>query len=287
MIQTTNNENILTSYTAQQGEDVIIKSIMNKLPTVDDYWCVEFGAWDGKHLSNTYYFIAEKNWHAVMIEGESNRFKDLKQTHSDNPRCFLLNTYVDFKGQNTLDHLLRTTPIPLDFDVLSIDIDGNDYHVWDAVANYRPKLVVIEFNPSIPNDIIYIQSPDLSVNQGNSLLALYQLAEKKGYSLCATTFNNAFFIRNDLLHYLSISPEGILKNHQVSAPQLFQLYDGTLVLSKPIDLLWRKHRIGLYDLQAIAKRDRGYGKAPASKNKLLRFKKRVIRRLIRWLELIQ
>lgn len=272
------------SHTAQQGEDLMIDSIIKKLPLSENYWCVEFGAWDGKHLSNTYYFIAEKNWHSVLIEGEKNRFLDLKHMHGNNPRCHLLNAYVDFKGKNTLDNLLATTPIPNDFDVLSIDIDGNDYHVWESVVGYHPKLVVIEFNQSIPNDIKFIQSPDLGVNQGNSLLALYELAERKGYSLCATTLCNAFFIRTDLLSYLSVSPEAILHNYKVQAPRLFQLYDGTLVLSNPIDLIWRKHHIGIFDLQAIPKQGRGYGKPSKSKNKLVHTKQRVIRRLIRWLE---
>ena len=275
------------SYTAQQGEDVIIESIINKLPSSNEYWCVEFGAWDGKHLSNTYFFIAEKQWHSVLIEGDTTRFLDLKKTHADNPRCVLLNAYVDFKGKNTLDNLLSQTPVPQEFDVLSVDIDGNDYHVWESLVNYRPKLVVIEFNQSIPNDIIFIQSPDLNINQGNSLLALYQLAERKGYSLCATTHCNAFFIRNDLMSYLSVSPEAILKNYKVDAPRLFQLYDGSLGLSNPFDMIWRKHRVGIHDLQVIHQRDRGYGKAQASKNKLLRFKKRVIRIMIRWLETLQ
>src|SRR5579872_1690072 len=90
--------------------------------------------------------------------------------------------------------MLVGTPIPRDFDLLSIDIDGNDYHAWAAVKTYRPKAVVIEFNPTIPNEVDFVQEPVTHLNHGASLAALVRLAREKGYELVSTTLNNAFFV---------------------------------------------------------------------------------------------
>jgi hypothetical protein len=63
--------------------------------------------------------------------------------------------------------------------LLTIDIDGNDYHIWDSMQKYQPKVVIIEYNPTIPNDIKFIQEANFDVNQGSSLRAKIELGGKK------------------------------------------------------------------------------------------------------------
>ncbi|MGI9191953.1 MAG: hypothetical protein ACR2IL_07510 [Chitinophagaceae bacterium] len=270
------------SYYAQHGEDQLIEKIIKRLPPTLKPWCVEFGAWDGQHLSNTHYFIKHQEWHGVLIEGNALRFNDLKQTYAQNPHCHLIQQYVGWAGENALDSILAKTNIPLEFDVLSIDIDGNDYHVWEALKEYRPKLVVIEYNSSIPNDLVFIQEANPQINQGNSLLALTQLAESKGYTLYHTTFCNAVYVRNDLMHYLPEAPStnSILQKSYSKAPRLFQLYDGTLVLSEPFKFRWRKKEVNPYDLQIFPKEERVYGFTPSPKTKWVKFKNKILRHLI-------
>ena len=89
-------------------------------------------------------------------------------------------------------------------DVLSIDIDGYDYHVWDAVQDYRPRIVIIEYNPSIPNDIIAINPHREDIFTGSSAAALVELGRKKGYSLIAVTQTNLLFVVNEEYDKLEI-----------------------------------------------------------------------------------
>ena len=65
------------NYFSQNGEDGFLEGILSRIPE-KDFNCVEFGAWDGQHLSNTYHLISEKNYRGVLIEGENERFIDLK-----------------------------------------------------------------------------------------------------------------------------------------------------------------------------------------------------------------
>ena len=128
-----------------------------------------------------------------MIEGDQRKFVDLTQkTTSD--RAILINAMVGFGEDDNLDTILRETEIPRNYDVLSIDIDGNDYHVWEVSVKYRPKIVVIEYNPTIPDNIDFIQRADARVNQGASLCALKRLAKKKKYELICVTDLNAIFV---------------------------------------------------------------------------------------------
>ncbi len=116
--------------------------------------------------------IESKGFSAVLIEADRNRFNDLQRSYSHLGSCITINRFVGFKENYNLDHILSTTNIPNNFDFLSIDIDGNDFHVWKAISKYRPKLVAIEFNPTIPTQVRFIQPADPSINQCASLLSL-------------------------------------------------------------------------------------------------------------------
>ena len=95
----------------------------------------------------------------------------------DNDKVICVNKFVGFDETDSLDTILRQTDIPSDFDVLSVDIDGNDYHVWDAARQYKPKIVVIEFNPTIPSSVEFVQPRDFGVTQGSSILSITKLAK--------------------------------------------------------------------------------------------------------------
>jgi len=188
--QCENGENLrlhAENKTSQSGEDGILRRIFEIMGT-NNQWCVEFGAWDGKKHSNTYALIADNAWHGVLIEGDTPRFRELENTYRGNDRVDLINDFVGFDpGRNSIDTLLGGTSIPADFDLLIVDIDGNDWHVWHSMQAYRPRVVVIEHNPSIPNDVIFIQERNQDVQQGNSLRALVMLGKEKGYELICTT----------------------------------------------------------------------------------------------------
>lgn len=235
--------------TSQMGEDGIIEKIFELIPNTN-HWCVEFGAGDGMTLSNTYNLIANKGWASIQIERNVKQYAALATTHSDNSNVICIHEVVGFEGESTLDNLLKKTPVPYNFDLLSIDIDGNDYHVWDAVHSVRPKVVVIEFNPTIPHQVEFVQPRDIHLNQGSSLLALINLAKQKGYELIATTDWNAFFIDQAYFSLFGIADNSIWQLYQQTEylTHVFQLFDGTIVVNGCNRLLW--HNIEL-DLDVV------------------------------------
>ena len=239
---------------SQFGEDGIVEKIFSILPDVSK-WCVEFGAWDGKHFSNAHLLLFQKGWSGVLIEADSYRFKELCQTYHDNTRVTCLNKKVSFDGENVLDNLLSHTSVPKDFDLLSIDIDGNDFHAWKSVIDFRPKVVIIEFNNTIPNHTEFVQEANYSVNQGSSLLSLYKLAKGKGYELVVVTDFNAFFVDAAYFPLFEIadnSPDAI-NNNQRYITHVFQLFDGTMVWQGNLRLLWHDLRIKPERLQILPK----------------------------------
>ena len=218
-----------TNVHSQKGEDGIIAKILEVIGSTRG-WCVEFGAWDGEHLSNTYNLIANHGFSAVLIEGSAERFKVLVDRFRANPRVVPINAFVGFTAQDGLDAILAAAPIPLDFDVLSIDIDGNDYHAWKAVTRYRPKLVVIEFNPTIPSAVEFVQKADMSVNHGSSILSLSLLAKEKGYELVSATDYNCFFVAKELFPLFDIVDNSVqaIRPNEDLVSYIFNGFDGTV-----------------------------------------------------------
>ena len=241
--------------TSQYGEDGVIERIFQIIPKDGDRWCVEFGAWDGKNLSNTYELMTNHGWHGVMIEASSAKFQDLKKTYAGNDKAVLINELVHFEGSGALDNILKKTPIPKNFDLLSIDIDGCDYYIWESLKEYSPKLVVIEFNQTIPSDVEFVQEKRFGVMQGNSLLALTKLGKQKGYELVATTLCNGFFVKKEYFHLFDIADNSITEiwDTEKPAPRMFQLFDGTLALTEGFKLNWSRNYVDRLDLQKVPK----------------------------------
>ena len=224
---------------SQCGEDGIIKKILDTLPTTD-HWCVEFGALDGKTLSNTRNLIENSGYSAVLIEASKTRFKQLQLNFAHNNRVLALNQFVGFNANDNLDSILEHTNVPIDFDFLSIDIDGNDYHVWRAISRYQPKVVCIEFNHTIPNEVSFVQSASPRINQGSSLKAIVELGKEKGYELVSAMGVNAFFVKDQYFQLFEIADNSIhkIRTDLSAITYLFIGYDGTVFLSGQRSLPW-------------------------------------------------
>ena len=217
--------------TSQYGEDGIVQKILEVIGR-NNKWCVEFGSWDGKQCSNTFSLITECGYSGVLIEGDRERFKDLEKTFEENKSVVLLNTFVGFEKNNSLDVILKNVEIPQDFDLLSIDIDGNDYHVWNAFENYKPKVVIIEFNPTIPKKVEFVQARDIKITQGSSLLSINKLAKSKGYELVCTTKTNAFFVDSQYFNLFGIRDNSVetMMTDESLITHIFCGYDGTVFI---------------------------------------------------------
>lgn len=180
---------------SQGGEDGVIGELLRRLP-VRTNWVCEFGTLDGVEYSNTFRLVQEQGVRAVYIEADEEFFRRLQKTCESYPTVLPLHKTVTVDGETSLDAILATTPIPEDFDVLSIDIDSYDYQVWRSVQTYRPKIVVIEINSSLPPTLPGLIHGEGSP-QGTGFLPMLQLGREKGYTLVCHT-GNLIFIRNDL-----------------------------------------------------------------------------------------
>lgn len=112
---------------------------------------------------------------------------------------------IEFITYSNINKLFKKYNVPKEFDFLSIDIDGQDFNVWNKLENYLPRVVSIEMNYHIEagNDKV-MPLDDNWLWQGNetsgtSVTALKKLGNKKGYALVATCMSYAIFVRNDLI----------------------------------------------------------------------------------------
>lgn len=154
--------------TSQNGEDGILRKIFDEiLPRIEcsqRRYCVDVGAWDGKHLSNTFSLLVDQGersclWRGILIEADPDKFRELSSLHDPiGNKC--VNTMVssDPASKDSLASVLkREAPeLPMDFDFLCIDVDGSDYWLLHEMFqhHYRPKVICIESNPTMPNDLI-------------------------------------------------------------------------------------------------------------------------------------
>ncbi len=155
-------------------------------------------------MSNTYSLVAHHGWQGVYIEADTARYESLLLTKAAFPgKLHTLCAMVAWEGENRLDHLLARTPLPADFDLLSIDIDSYDYEVWNSLTNYRPRIVVIECNTVLPPGIRQLHSPPK--HNGASFSSLVELGRAKGYQLVCHT-GNCFFVQNESVAALQLDP---------------------------------------------------------------------------------
>ena len=265
--------------TSEHGEDGILEKIFDVLGS-GEKWCVELGALNGKHDSNVWNLIKNKGWNAVLMEADKTYFERLFEEYAGNERVHPINAFVSFEGMSSLDALFSQTPLPKNFDLFVLDIDGNDYHLWDSLTEYRPRVMAIEFNPSIPDSISFIQPRDMSVYQGSSLKAITELAKKKRYELVCVCAGNAFFVEEELFSKFTItdnSLEAVHTDHSYET-QIFQLYDGTLVLAGNKELIWHRLPIDEEKIQPLSKRKRVYP-ANINPNDTIRSLKYAVRKL--------
>jgi hypothetical protein len=195
---------------SQSDEDGIIAEIFNRIGTESKIF-FEFGVGDG--LANNTLNLLVAGWKGYWIDGSTEFINIIKEKHKwylDKGQLQLLQAFITKDGINGL---IKQMGIPKSIDLLSIDIDGNDYWVWQAIDALSPRALVIEYNSTLrpPVSVVMEYREDYQWNgttyYGASLKAFEKLGQSKGYSLVGCNFAgvNAFFVRNDLLgdHFLA------------------------------------------------------------------------------------
>ncbi|MBJ21013.1 MAG: FkbM family methyltransferase [bacterium] len=175
----------------QGGEDGVLLRLFEKIGTRHRSF-VEFGAWDGEHLSNTANLRLNHGWTGLLMEGSERADGELVRRER-----------VDAENVETL---FDRYGVDRDFDLLSIDIDGNDYWVWKALERYIPRVVLVEYNIFFRRETAKTIAYDANhgwdrehygLYHGASLAAFHKLARSKGYRLVYTEpyCPNAIFVR--------------------------------------------------------------------------------------------
>ena len=190
---------------SQNGEDGIIQEIFNRVGHTNKYF-IEFGVENGLECNSLN--LLYKGWTGLWIEGNNSCFKQITGMFKDFIENGALKVRNEFITAENIQPLFDEAKSPTEPDLLSIDIDYNDYHVWKAITTYKPRVVVIEYNSIFRPDTHFVvkYNPrrvwDKTGYFGASLLALEQLGNEKGYSLvgCVFSGSNAFFVRKDLIN---------------------------------------------------------------------------------------
>ncbi|MEI7525477.1 MAG: hypothetical protein WCJ95_14150 [Mariniphaga sp.] len=188
---------------SQNGEDGIIKEIIDRLKLESGFF-VEFGVQNGLETNTTLLLL--KGWKGLWIEANETDFNYINKKFESKLNSKQLTVMNNFITAENVEHLFDLAKVPVELDLLSIDIDSNDYWVWKAIKKFSPKVVVIEYNAFYPPDVEWIMPYDnakvwdSTTYYGASLKSLYLLGKEKGYKLIACSYIgvNAFFVREDL-----------------------------------------------------------------------------------------
>ena len=191
---------------SQWGEDGIIDWLVQTVP-IQDTTFVEFGV-ENYQEANTRFLLQNRNWRGLIMDGNPAYMANLttEQIYWRHD----IRAVSAFVTRQNINHLLVENGIRGDIGLLSIDIDGNDYWILEAITVISPRILICEYNAvlgdmravTIPysQDFSRIKAHPSGQYFGASIKALTNLAARKGYEFVGTCSNgvNAFFVRNDL-----------------------------------------------------------------------------------------
>jgi hypothetical protein len=191
---------------SQRGEDGVIQYITNKIEIPNKIF-VEFGV-ETYSESNTRFLLMNDNWSGLVIDGSKKNIDFIKKDFIYWKYDITANE--SFITKDNINSLISNYTKVEDIGLLSVDIDGNDYWVWEAIETVKPRVVICEYNSvfgakekvTVPYKENFVRSKEhySELYFGASLAAFCDLAERKGYDFIGTTSAgvNAYFVRKDL-----------------------------------------------------------------------------------------
>jgi hypothetical protein len=190
-------------------EQILLKYINQLLADKHSRIAVDIGAADGIRRSNTY-ALFRNGWKGLGVECDNRQASKLALAYKNFPHVAVSRCRVT---PNNVVPMLQDYGIEPNFSVLSLDIDGNDYWVLDALLqHFRPRLIVTEVNEKIPPPIKFVvkYNPDFQLRHhfyGYSIMKLEELTDRHNYSLLELEYNNAFLAPKELAgqHAISVS----------------------------------------------------------------------------------
>ncbi len=210
---------------SQNGEDGIIQQLLSELGIENGFFC-EFGASNGITSSNTYNLIKNNHFSGMAIELSERLYFQCLENYRAYPKIQVFHGGVMYNDPSrNLNAWLKLGNAPYDLDLLSIDIDFDDYYVWDGLTDFAPKIIIFETNSY--RDPIYDELPGCPSNEYNidilrqwqsdrvacgcSFISAVKLGLKKGYIPVSYT-GNITFVRKDLVSKLKTFPYKISDN---------------------------------------------------------------------------
>ena len=182
-------------------ERIISKMFTEHLPLRHEF-CVDIGAGDGVTMSNSHFLFAG-GWKGLAVEYSAASFATLAQVYGQNEGVQLARCRATPEG---IEPLFRAFGVPKDFDFLSLDIDGYDHFVLEAVFSaYRPTLVCTEINETFAPPVKFVVKyhPEFrwKVDRffGHSIAKVGELCDRHGYAIVGVEYNNAFLAPRELL----------------------------------------------------------------------------------------
>ncbi|MEO5808374.1 hypothetical protein [Devosia sp.] len=192
---------------SQWGEDGIIQRLIDLVP-IKNKTFVEFGV-ETFSEANCRFLMVKDNWRGFIIDGSSDNIAALKASYYF--WKYDLKAISAFVDKDNINGLIAQSNFDRDVGILSVDIDGNDYFVLDAISGISPRIIIVEYNGTFGPDRKIVVPYDKSfwrnsahysnLYWGASLGALADVARSKGYSLVGVNSSgvNAFFVRDDLI----------------------------------------------------------------------------------------
>lgn len=219
---------------SQNDEDGIIAEIFKRIGTTSKTF-VEFGVERGVEC-NTLWLLTQ-GWSGLWLEGQSGHCSAIAKSHAHfiaDGKLQVENAFITAENINALLGRRFDVAQKQEIDLLSVDIDFNDYWVWKAISGVNPRVVCVEYNASWPPPVAITvpYDPKRVWKGGNycgaSLSAMAKLGAEKGYSLVGCCFNgvNAFFVRNDLLGNLFHNPGDAADHYEPARYYLLDLPNG-------------------------------------------------------------
>lgn len=195
---------------SQNDEDGIVQEIFGRIGAETSTF-VEFGVQDG--MQNNSRLLLYRGWKGLWIEADVDACQSMQGSFRAELASGQLQLRHSFVTKDNINLLIESARLG-ELDLLSIDIDGNDYWIWEVIS-CRPRVVIMEYNAKFRPPTQWVMEYnadhrwDYSDYQGASLQSLANLAHAKGYALvgCCLAGVNAFFVRNDLLGQLFAEPD--------------------------------------------------------------------------------
>ncbi len=193
---------------SQWGEDGIIQHLVRNIQIANRTF-IEFGVEDFTE-SNGRFLLMKDHWQGFVIDGSDDHMTRLRSSHFywKHP----LKARAAFIDRDNVVSLLDESGFDKDLGILSVDVDGMDYHLLERLAHWRARIVIVEYNSAfgstravtVPYDASFVRSKAHASNLywGASLAAFQQLLGARGYALVGVNSvgSNAFFVRRELLN---------------------------------------------------------------------------------------